>query len=55
MIRIATVLALLATLAACGADGAPSRPIVSGKQTVGVNSNTGAYSETKIGITFPIN
>ncbi|WP_439103416.1 hypothetical protein [Celeribacter marinus] len=55
MIRIATVLMALTTLAACGANGEPTKPVISGKQTIGVNSNMGAYSSTQIGITFPAN
>lgn len=55
MIRIAVALMSLSLLAACGADGAPRKPVVSGKQTIGVNSNSGVFTNTQIGITFPAN
>ncbi|WP_417259726.1 hypothetical protein [Celeribacter sp.] len=55
MIRIATALGIVVLLAACGANGPPTKPVVSGKQTIGVNSNTGVYTNTQIGITFPAN
>ncbi|WP_417249723.1 hypothetical protein [Celeribacter sp.] len=55
MIRFAITLMSLGLLVGCGVDGEPSKPVVTGKQTFGVNSSTGAYTNTQIGITFPAN
>ena len=40
----------LALLAGCGADGEPTPPEVRANTTVGVNSQSGVYSRTSIGI-----
>jgi hypothetical protein len=37
-------------LTACGADGEPVRPTVSGQSTVGVNSNTGVFNNNSVTI-----
>jgi hypothetical protein len=51
-----TVLLLgLLTLAGCGAAGAPVKPQISGSATLGVNSNSGAYTDTEIAISIPLN
>ena len=51
----AIVFAVIAlALTGCGVDGAPSQPEVSGKTTFGVNSKTGAFSETEIGISIDL-
>ncbi|MFV2002043.1 MAG: hypothetical protein ACC619_03595 [Paracoccaceae bacterium] len=42
----------LTVLAACGVDGAPLTPNFSGQTTIGVNSNTGAFSSTQLGVSF---
>lgn len=55
MIRIAVSVVALAGLMSCGAGGEPTAPTVSGKTTFGVNSNTGAYTKTTIGIQYDLN
>lgn len=42
----------LTVLAACGVDGEPLTPSFSGKTTVGINSNTGAFTNTELGVSF---
>ena len=54
MMRTVLVLGLL-TLAGCGAAGAPVKPQISGSATLGVNSNSGAYTDTEISIFVPLN
>lgn len=49
--RIFAILAL-GTLAACGVDGEPVPPTVTGSTTIGVNSNSGPFTKTSIGIEF---
>ncbi len=49
---LAALLALL-TLTACGVDGEPVPPTVGVSTTVGVNSNSGGYTDTSISIHFP--
>lgn len=53
MIRTIAAMISLVLLVACGADGEPVKPTVTGKQTFGVNSSSGGYANTQIGITFP--
>jgi len=49
----AIVLSLLAlSLAACGVDGAPVKPTTTVKQTFGINSETGSFTKTTVGIEF---
>lgn len=50
MTRIATLLPALALLAACGADGAPVKPVYTAKQTIGYNSVTGSFTRTEFGV-----
>lgn len=50
MTRIPAALALVALLAACGADGEPVQPRLTGKTSIGVNSNSGVYSRNSVGI-----
>ena len=39
-------------LAACGADGEPVKPVFSGSQTFGVNSKTGTFTKSQLGVCF---
>lgn len=39
-------------LAACGVDGEPTPPKVTGSTTVGFNTSSGAFSSTEIGVHF---
>ncbi len=38
------------TLAACGVDGEPLTPTYSASTTVGVNSKTGLFNKTNLGV-----
>ncbi|WP_417256824.1 hypothetical protein [Celeribacter halophilus] len=42
-------------LSACGVDGEPSKPEISARTTVGVNSGSGGYTDTELNIHFPLN
>jgi len=42
------------TLAACGVDGEPNAPKVTGKTTIGINSKTGVYNNTSLGVEFKL-
>lgn len=42
------------TLAACGVDGEPTVPKVTGKTTIGINSKTGVYNKTSLGVEFKL-
>jgi len=46
------VLSLAILLAACGADGAPIAPKYSAETSIGYNSKTGPFSQTKLGVCF---
>ena len=46
--KITAALLTLTILASCGADGAPVTPTVSGKSTVGVNSNSGVFTQNSL-------
>ena len=52
MKKIAALMSLV-LIASCGADGAPTQPDVGVSTKVGVNSKSGAYSDTNITIRFP--
>ncbi|SFA90456.1 hypothetical protein SAMN05421688_1628 [Poseidonocella pacifica] len=49
--RSISLLFILA-LAACGADGEPTPPRVTGDTTIGVNSKNGGFTRTSIGVEF---
>lgn len=58
MIRLTASLLVAATLAACGVAGsptAPKSPTVSGRTSIGMNSNYGMTTSTEIGIAVPLN
>lgn len=55
MRSLVVMLFAFGVLSACGADGEPTAPVVSGKQTIGVSTNSGVFTKTEIGITFPAN
>ena len=55
MKRLAIVLLGCGLLAACGVDGDPVKPEVSGSTSFGVNSKSGVSTSTTIGIHFPAN
>jgi len=40
------------TLTACGVDGEPLTPSYSASTTFGVNSKTGVFNKTRLGVTF---
>ena len=46
------VLGGLVALGACGVDGEPTPPEVTGKTTVGVNSDSGVFNSTQITLLF---
>jgi hypothetical protein len=50
MIRISALLLALTALIACGADGEPTPPTVSGKTSVSMNSQGGLSSKASIAI-----
>lgn len=55
MTRIFMAFAMMIGLVACGADGEPTKPEVGVSTTVGVNSKSGAYTDTNVNIHFPLN
>lgn len=55
MIRLIFATFAAVSLVACGVDGSPTAPEVSAKTSVGVNSKTGVFTQTEIGISVKLN
>lgn len=51
MKKLALIL-VVAAVSACGVDGEPTPPEVTGKTTVGVNSDSGLFNSTQITLLF---
>lgn len=54
MTRLLAALGLIGLLTACGVDGEPIPPKVSGEQVIGINSNSGPFTKTNVGISWDL-
>ncbi|MBV1867025.1 MAG: hypothetical protein KUG69_03830 [Marinosulfonomonas sp.] len=50
MKRLTLICCLLPFLAACGADGEPTAPVLSGEVSLGYSSKSGVVSGTDLGL-----